>query len=281
MHKHRNLLVFTDLDGTLLDYHTYSKDAALPALTRLQEHDIPLIISSSKTRAEIGPMLALPYMSRVFIVENGSAVFFRRDLGLDLGGDTAAFGDYEAVILGERYGKVLEVLRQARKECGVKVRGFSDMTAAEVAEVTGLDIASASRAKQREFSEPFSFDGEQSMLADFIRVLEGNGLTCTTGGRFYHMLGRCDKGRAIKKVVEIYEKNHPGITWETVGLGDSANDVSMLDAADVAVIIKRHDGSFMEYTPGENQDVVKPAGVGPVGWNEAVLDLIRGEPSHR
>ena len=277
MHKHKDLLIFTDLDGTLLDYHTYSKEDALPALKKLQERDIPLIISSSKTRAEIWPMLDLPNMSKVFIVENGSAVFFRRDLGLQLNGTTAPFGDYEAIILGEHYGKVLEVLRQVQKECGVKVRGFYDMSAAQIAAATGLDITSASRAKQREFSEPFEFAGEPSQLEKLISSLEVGGLTCMKGGRFYHVLGRCDKGMAIKKVVEIYEKNYPGIARTIVALGDSENDIPLLAAADVAVIIKRNDGSFMEYPRSAHQKVIKPAGIGPVGWNEAVLDLIHRE----
>jgi mannosyl-3-phosphoglycerate phosphatase len=277
MHKQSNLLIFTDLDGTLLDYHTYSKEAAVPALTRLRELDIPLIISSSKTRAEIEPMLDLPYMSRVFIVENGSAVFFRREDGLDLGEGSATFGDYEAIILGERYGTVLEVLHNVQKECGVKVRGFSDMSAAEIAAATGLDIKSASRAKQREFSEPFDFAGERFQLKNVIRALEDRGLACMSGGRFYHVLGRCDKGLALKKVVEIYEKNHPGIVHKIVALGDSENDIPLLDAADIAVIIKRHDGSFLAYEPSAHQEVIKPAGIGPVGWNEAVLGLIRRE----
>jgi HAD superfamily hydrolase (TIGR01484 family) len=51
--KDSSLLVFTDLDGTLLDHHTYSFEPALPALNSLKEKNIPLIICTSKTRAEI------------------------------------------------------------------------------------------------------------------------------------------------------------------------------------------------------------------------------------
>ena len=281
MHTNKDLLIFTDLDGTLLDYNTYSKEAALPALAGLGKHDIPLIISSSKTRAEIEPMLDLPTMSQVFIVENGSAIFFRSDLDLDPGNDTKPYGNYEAIILGEYYARILEVLHQVRRELGVKLRGFSDMSAAEVAQATGLDITSAVRARQREFSEPFDFAGELSELKNLISALEDNGLTCISGGRFHHVLGRCDKGQAIKKVVEIYEKNHPGIVRRIVALGDSENDIPLLQAADVAVIIKRHDGSFLEYEPSPHQEVIKPAGIGPVGWNEAVLDLLRRKPRSR
>ena len=47
------IIVFTDLDGTLLHPRTYSFEAAMPALKLIKEKDVPLILCSSKTRAEI------------------------------------------------------------------------------------------------------------------------------------------------------------------------------------------------------------------------------------
>ena len=47
------LVVFSDLDGTLLDHDTYAWDAAKPALTRLALLGCPVILTSSKTAAEI------------------------------------------------------------------------------------------------------------------------------------------------------------------------------------------------------------------------------------
>ncbi|MCG7852909.1 MAG: HAD hydrolase family protein, partial [Methanosarcinaceae archaeon] len=46
-------VVFTDLDGTLIDHDTYSYKAARPALAALKKQGIPLIFCTSKTRAEI------------------------------------------------------------------------------------------------------------------------------------------------------------------------------------------------------------------------------------
>lgn len=48
----RKIIIFTDLDGTLLDV-VYSYHAANEALHSIREQDIPLVICSSKTRAEI------------------------------------------------------------------------------------------------------------------------------------------------------------------------------------------------------------------------------------
>lgn len=281
MLNHTKLLVFTDLDGTLLDYHTYSKEAAMTGLHMLEDLDIPLIIVSSKTRAEIQPILDIPCMTNVFIVENGSAIFFKQDLVRKHQKAGSSIDGYQAVILGEQYEHILEALKKARQECSVRIRGFSDMSISEVVEITGLDSESAFRAKQREFSEPFLFEDDPAMLPTFIKNLEGRGLTCIQGGRFLHALGRCDKGQALRKVLNLYSHDHPQTTWETIALGDSANDISLLAAANIAVVIKRHDGTYMDYPSHHRQRVIKPVGIGPAGWTEAVMQVLNQAVHYR
>ena len=49
----RKFVIYTDLDGTLLDHVTYTFHPALDALELIEKKKIPLIISTSKTRPEI------------------------------------------------------------------------------------------------------------------------------------------------------------------------------------------------------------------------------------
>ena len=48
-----HLIIFSDLDGTLLDHDDYRWQAADPALARLRAANIPLVLNSSKTVPEI------------------------------------------------------------------------------------------------------------------------------------------------------------------------------------------------------------------------------------
>ena len=68
------LLVVTDLDGTLLDHETYSYAEAAPALAELRRRGIPLVLASSKTRAEMELLHAELGLSDPFICENGAAI---------------------------------------------------------------------------------------------------------------------------------------------------------------------------------------------------------------
>ena len=68
------LLVFTDLDGTLLDHHSYSWAPARPALASLHERGDAVMLVSSKTLAEISTFrreLGLPHP---VVAENGAVI---------------------------------------------------------------------------------------------------------------------------------------------------------------------------------------------------------------
>jgi len=74
MFPRRQLVVFSDLDGTLLDHDTYSFDDARPALERLGHAGVPLVLCTSKTRAEVEPLREALDNDSPFIVENGGAI---------------------------------------------------------------------------------------------------------------------------------------------------------------------------------------------------------------
>lgn len=275
MQTHERLLILTDLDATLLDYNTYSYDEALPSLNKIRQYGIPLVIVSSKTRAEIEPMAELRTLSKVFVVENGSAIFLDRDFAPPPGIQAELKSGYRVIVLGRRYREIISALHAARSLCKAKVTGFFDMSIEEISKLTGLDPRSAARAKEREFSEPFIFKGPQSDLTSFRETLKESGITVLEGGKFYHAQGKADKGKAARRVMELYRYAFPKISWKSVALGDGPNDIDLLRSADIAVIIRKPDGSLLDYEPSPSQQVITPSSGGPAGWNEALLHLIR------
>ena len=69
------LLIFSDLDGSLLDIHTYDWQPAMPWLDRLQDNQIPIILCSSKTAAEMLDIQQdLGLEGLPFIAENGAVI---------------------------------------------------------------------------------------------------------------------------------------------------------------------------------------------------------------
>ena len=149
------LLVLSDLDGTLLDHTTYAFDAARAALDRLHAARVPLVLCTSKTRAEVEPIRAALDNAHPFIVENGGGVYVPPGyFPFEIEGAERR-GDYAVIPLGDSYAELRRALERASRASGVGARGFADMTDDEVAAETGLTPLEARLARQREFDEPF------------------------------------------------------------------------------------------------------------------------------
>jgi len=257
------LIIFTDLDGTLLDHHTYSWQPATPALTRIRKAGIPLILTSSKTAAEIQVLRNELGIRDPYIVENGAAVVIPEGVFGASREQVIPFGASRAV--------VLSVLRRLRT-AGAPFRSFADMSAEELADTTGLDVASASRARQRYGTEPLLWLGSDEELVRFRQELAQENLRLVKGGRFWHAMGQFDKADGARFLLRKYQEQDPGGSWLTIALGDSPNDQQLLELADIAVVIRGVNSEQVQLPPETHP--VRSLQPGPEGWNHCVLSLL-------
>jgi mannosyl-3-phosphoglycerate phosphatase len=259
------LLIFTDLDGSLLDHHGYSAAGARPALDRIKRLLIPLIFTTSKTRAEVEGLQGELGLECPFIVENGGGLFFPpafADLPLP---EADMCGRYRVLRFGVDYAMLRRFLEEHAKR--FRIRGFGDMSTAEVAERTGLPQKQAAWAKKREFTEPFVCEGD---LEGFREVAAGQGLALTRGGRFFHLMGaRQDKGRAVRAAIRAWRS--AGRPVMAIGVGDSENDGPLLANVEIPVQIPGPDGYFARLTV---EPLVRARFPGSRGWGEAVSGLL-------
>lgn len=262
-------IIISDLDGTLLDSRDYSFAAALPALARLRAQGVPLILCSSKTRAEIELYRQRLDNHHPFITENGGGIFIPKGY-FSHPFDAEESGPYRLIRLGTPYAEIRDRFVELRRQLGSQVRGFAEMSVAEIAALTGLSNAEADLARQRDFDEVFVFAG----LPDqgFLRAIEAAGLRWTQG-QFFHLMGDHDKGRAVQLLLSLYRREYGAVT--SIGLGDGLNDLPLLAAVDRPVLIQHGDGSFE--TRIEIPGLLKSRYPGPRGWNDSLLSLLATE----
>lgn len=269
-------IIFTDLDGTLLDAATYSFEKAMPALSLILEMDIPLICCSSKTKKEIELYRTLLANHHPFITENGGGIFipegYFSPVVMPLEIPVTKEGGYLVMRLGTGYETLRQALRELRED-GFAVNGFGDMTADEVAEITGLSVEEAAMAKKRDSDEPFLFDGPDDEVELLVKAVENKGFFVTQG-KYFHILGNNDKGKAVAILTEMFEKKFGQVI--TVGVGDSPNDLPMLQRVDHPLLVMKPDGRHDPRIRIEGLMMVN--GIGPEGWNIAVLNLLRRLP---
>lgn len=261
------LVIFSDLDGTLLDHHTYSWQDAAPALEKLRDRGVPLVLCSSKTRSEMAPLWGELGLSAPFIAENGGGVYAPAGHGLADETWQPAGESWLVNPIGMPIAELRERFQSFKDD--FKARGFGDMTDQEVADITGLPLAQAALARLREFNEPVLLPDPQAQADDFMAAARDAGLQATRGGRFFHLLGGGDKGKAVNLVSDLYRRAEPGLI--TAALGDAPNDLAMFQAVDRPIQVAKHDASLAELDAPNLKRVPLP---GPQGWNQAVLDLL-------
>jgi mannosyl-3-phosphoglycerate phosphatase len=262
-------VVFTDLDGTLLDRETYSWEPARPALDRLRRHGVPWIFVTSKTRAEVELLRQRLGNEHPFIVENGGAAFVPHGyFPFTIPAAATTRDGYDVIEFGAPYGILTSALDGAAQESGCRVQSFHQMTVGEIAAACDLPPAEAALAKQREYDEPFTAldpAGDAILLA----ALTARGFRTTRGGRFYHVCGDNDKAVAVRALRDLYER--AGGPVATIGLGDGWNDLPFLEAVDTAVVIRSPWAAEMQ---ARLPRALLTKYDGPRGWNQAVLDLL-------
>jgi mannosyl-3-phosphoglycerate phosphatase len=260
------LLFITDLDGTLLD-ETYSYAAAQPALRLLSMMGIPLVLCTSKTRAEVEICRHVLGNKHPFIIENGGALYIpERYFEVSINTPVRRDG-YDVIEFGDPYDELVRSLLQASPESNCSVRGFHQMSVEEISERCSMSLTAAHRAKRREYDEPFVIlKGEKERLT---AAVERRKKRLVHGGSFYHILGANDKAHCVNLLIHFFQRIFQNVV--TVGLGDGLNDAGFLNLVDIPVLLESPIIEDLKKAVPHGRRV---KGLGPQGWNAAVLDII-------
>ncbi|MEM7562456.1 MAG: HAD-IIB family hydrolase [Pseudomonadota bacterium] len=268
--KEKRICVFTDMDGTLLDHYTYDHTPALTLLKKLKARSIPVIPVTSKTSMEMEHLCNEIGLVHGYVAENGAVASFASPQGPLL----MAEEPIPPSNIVKSFVKPASHWQALVKEAcnGFSCGALSSTSAEEFSSMTGLDCPSAVRAMKREFSEIVSWQDSERNLEIFKQRLLDSGANVLKGGRFVHITGDIDKGRAMAWFVKQFGSAFSRKVV-TIALGDSENDVAMLARADVAVIVRSpvHDPpAWPESNSSPSQKILLTEQYGPRGWRDGM-----------
>jgi len=251
-------IICTDLDGTLLDLDGQISPEANEGVMRLESLGVPLCPLSSKTVPELTLLLGQLGLSSPAGFENGAGILFP-------GGSVQMFDIAVPAWVLRR------IAEEIRTKTGASLRTLWELTDEELHELTGLPSSNLPAVRGRLATAPLLVDEKwDQALAEALP--SERGLTLIRGNRFLHLQGSHDKGTAVNRLLTAITRP-PGLV---VAFGDSPNDIPMLAAADIRVVIPSNHGphpSLIEQFPA--------AAVAPYphsrGWAAALTLLLDGK----
>lgn len=293
--------MFTDIDGTLVDINTAEYGKETDKLIRLiKERNIPLILTSAKTRLEQNKIREDLGISDPFIVENGGAIvipkgyfpdYALRDIKYPLREtqeikNEARDVNHEIVVeLGKPADYIRAKLSDIRKKYSINFRGVADISVEKLSNLALISRDQAKRMAQRNYGETI-LQIQSEDIARFIKYVQEDGMKVIHGGRFFDVTVGTDKGIAVGILKKLFkDKFHNNVTF--FGIGDSTNDIPMLNLMDIPILVQRQDSSWVD--DGEikmknavdssrssisSNKLIKVEGIGPNGWENAIHKII-------
>ena len=266
-------VIFTDIDGTLLDSRSPDMNKVKELVDMTLQNGIHLIFCSSKTEQEQNKIKSQVSLHEPYIVENGAAIIIPVNYFKKANLNNSKFLQNNYVIeTGGSAIKIRSLLKKIKDNYGIDFKGVSDLTISELSNITKLSEDYAKRMMDRKYSETV-VQIDNKKFTEFANIIEKEGLKIIPGNQYFDITLGNDKGTAVKILIDAFRKE---FTNNVIffAIGDSKNDESMLSLADFPMLVQKFDGSW-EDLKFDKLNMIN--GVGPKGW-EIALDLILKYP---
>jgi mannosyl-3-phosphoglycerate phosphatase len=227
MKKKLTIVIFTDLDGSLLHRDTFEFDSIKDYIKSLINKGVIIIPNSSKTEKEIEKFneelgVNLPYIS-----ENGSSIH-----GLNL--ITSNFPD--KLVLSRDKEELLKIFEnKVPEKLKEKCLQISKMSKKEKENILGQKDEKLKDALNRKYTLPFLFNGDKNEKNRLLKILNSNSLTLQEGGRVSNLCDNINKVKSMNRVIKILKKTEDKI--KTIAVGDNFNDLEMLRNCDIPCLV--------------------------------------------
>ena len=265
--KKITLLVFTDIDGTLINNDTFFEGKNIEIAETLHQHNHILIYNSSKTFDEIVNMQKKFNTSFPFICETGGGIYYKNLL--TQASDELREGYsimYESKKI-EMFKKIIK--EEVQKNFKNDLDMFDDLCLDEKSRLSGLKGNDLHLASKRDFSILINWKSDDGRYSKFKSVLHGHGLKLIKGGRFSHICASHDKGQAVKFFLNQIKSSGMYNKILTIGIGDSTNDLEMLSNVDYACVVKsKNNNDLMKKI--DISKVLLSTQHAPEGWAECI-----------
>ena len=263
MKQKKQIIIFTDLDGSLLNKDTFRFDEIEDYFRKLISIGIKIIPNSSKTESELLDFNKEYNLNLSFIAENGSSIN-----GLNLIHKNLP----QTILMSRTVDIIYEIFNKyIPYDLKQKIILISKLDTNKQENIFGLPLNKIKLAMDRKHSIPIQFKGSEVEKNEFIKRINNAGLTVQTGGRIMNICDKVNKSKAIAKTLELIS-NEIQNEIITIGVGDNQNDMDMLKVTDYSCLVKNDnfDSSLINI-----DNLIKSSEPSPLGWADVIKTAIQ------
>ena len=258
MYSNSSILIFTDLDGTLLNRDTFNFDSIKIFLNQLKNKNIIIIPNSSKTEDEIIEFNNEANFEFPFISENGSIIHNLNFLSDE-------FPD--KIILAKNVYEIQNIFdKNINQDLKSKCKVISSLTTSEQIQIFGLPENKLKNVFKRTCTIPIKFVGNNEEKLLLKNMLLEIGLDLKDGGRVLNLGDRINKADAMKKIITMLQRKFKSKP-KTIAVGDNHNDLEMLKNSDIPCLVKNN--KFINKDL-QIKNLIISKQTAPEGWVEIV-----------
>ena len=257
MNKKFSIIIFTDLDGSLLHRDNFKFDEIKEYINSLVDEGIIIIPNTSKTESEIDEFVKELGSELPFISENGSSIN-----RLDLINNNFP----NKIILSREKEELLEIFNlKVPEKIKNKCLLISKLNKKKQEEIFGQKDDKLKNVLSRNYTLPLLFIGKKTEKNKLLKILNDNSLTLQDGGRVSNLCDRVNKVKSMNKVIKILKKTEDKI--KTIAVGDNYNDLDMLKNSDIPCLVFNDQFKLDQININNLEFSNKPS---PEGWADVI-----------
>jgi predicted mannosyl-3-phosphoglycerate phosphatase (HAD superfamily) len=216
-------VVFTSLEGTLLDEDTFEARSSRSILRRLAAAAIPVVPVTEMTLSEVEPIAREHGMRHAMIIEAGGAIARWTD------------SSWEIEPRGPEGDVLLDAIAAVEARSGADLTVYSVLPDHDATRLSGKSGAMLDGSRERGYSEPFVI--ERGNVTKVAKAASSLGFTLRRGRRFFHLC-RADALRSAFSC--LCDELRCDLA---IAVGGLPLDAEFLSRADISIIVPRADGT--------------------------------------
>ena len=263
----KKIIIFTDLDETLLKENKYNHNILDNFIKRLLKNEYEIIPVTSKTYLEVIDLLKKIKFKLPFSVENGAAYYIPVK-------DTYNY-QYEKILnpFALKKENIRKILNgNLFKKFLHNIEFIENLPNSEITKITKLKHNQLESFNSREYTIPILWNGDKKLKNEFQKILFKYNLKITFGGKLNNISGLHSKVDSMNFFTNQYRLKFRSKKIITTSLGDSQNDIEILNNTNYSGIIKAD--SYNIFNLNKKNNIFRSFTGAPHGWVEVLKKIL-------